>query len=93
MDGKKLTIVGIVAILIGLLVGYLLWGTQVKDVAAQLAQVKGQLAQAQAAVTQEKALAAKVQALEAQLRQVEEQLRAEKAAREKLQASISHLKK
>ena len=30
MDGKKVTIVGIVAILIGLLVGYLMWGAQMK---------------------------------------------------------------
>ena len=31
MDGKKVTIVGIVAILIGLLVGYLMWGAQTKS--------------------------------------------------------------
>ena len=40
MDGKKVTIVGIVAILIGLLVGYLMWGAHMKTLKGELDQMQ-----------------------------------------------------
>jgi Tfp pilus assembly protein PilO len=90
MDGKKVTIVGIVAILIGLLVGWLFWGSQAKDLQAELAKLK---AQAQAAAQQEAATAAKLSQLETQLKALMAELEKEKAAREALQAKAAKGKK
>ena len=56
MDGKKVTIVGIIAILVGLLVGYLMWGAQTKALQGELDQIKSRLAEAQKAATREKEL-------------------------------------
>ena len=92
MDAKKVTVVGIIAILIGLLIGYLFWGSQTKA-QSELDALKAKLAEAQKSLDQEKAMSAKVQALEAQLRQMTENLNKEKAAREQLQARISKGKK
>ena len=41
MGGQKVTIVAIVAILIGLLVAYLMWGTQTKSLRGELDQLEG----------------------------------------------------
>ena len=51
MDGKKVTIVAIVAILVGLLIGYLFWGARLKDHASELAQLQSRVAEAQQAAT------------------------------------------
>jgi uncharacterized protein HemX len=93
MDGKKVTIVGIVAILIGLLVGYLWWGAQSKSLQGELEQVKARLVEAQKAATHEKELSEKLTQMDAQLKQVTDDLAKEKETREKLQAQISKGKK
>jgi uncharacterized protein HemX len=93
MDGKKATIVGIVAILIGLLVGYLMWGTQMKSLQGELDQLKARLAEAQKAASHEKELSEKLAQMEAQLKQVTDDLAKEKEKREKMQAQISKGKK
>lgn len=93
MDGKKVTIVGIVAILIGLLVGYLWWGAQSKSLQGELDQLKARLTEAQKAATHEKELSEKLTQMEAQLKQVTDDLAKEKETREKLQAQISKGKK
>ena len=93
MDGKKVTIVGIVAILIGLLVGYLMWGAQTKALQGELDQLKSRLAEAQKAATREKELSDKLAQMEAQLKQVSDDLAKEKARREQMQAQVSKGKK
>ena len=93
MDGKKVTIVGIVAILIGLLVGYLMWGAQTKSLQGELDQLKARLTEAQKAATREKELSAKLAGMEAQLKQMSDDLAAEKAKREKMQMQVSKGKK
>ena len=93
MDGKKVTIVGIIAILIGLLAGYLFWGTQSKQVASELEAARKSLAEAQQPTSQEAALAAKLQEVEAQLKQVTERLNSERELRQKLEAQVSAGKK
>ena len=93
MDGKKVTIVGIVAILIGLLVGYLMWGAQTKALQGELDQLKSRLAEAQKAATREKELSDRLAQMEAQLKQVSDDLAKEKARREQMQAQVSKGKK
>ena len=93
MDGKKVTIVAIVAILIGLLVGYLMWGSQSKSLQGELDQLKARLAEAQKAATHEKELSDKLTAMEAQLKQVMDDLAKEKAKREQMQAQMAKGKK
>jgi uncharacterized protein HemX len=93
MDGKKVTIVGIVAILIGLLVGYLWWGAQTKSLQGELDQLKSRLAEAQKAATREKELSEKLATMEAQLKQMSDDLAKEKARREQMQTQISKGKK
>ncbi|HEX2500214.1 MAG TPA: hypothetical protein VHO73_02065 [Methylomirabilota bacterium] len=93
MDGKKVTIVGIVAILIGLLVGYLMWGANMKTLRGELDQLKARLTEAQKAATREKELSDKLAQMEAQLKQVTDDLAKEKARREQMQAQVSKGKK
>jgi cytochrome c-type biogenesis protein CcmH/NrfG len=93
MDGKKVTIVGIVAILIGLLVGYLMWGASTKSLQGELDQLKARLAEAQKAATREKELSDKLVQMDAQLKQVSDDLAKEKANREKMQMQVSKGKK
>jgi F0F1-type ATP synthase membrane subunit b/b' len=93
MDGKKVTIVGIIAILVGLLVGYLMWGAQTKALQGELDQIKSRLAEAQKAATREKELSAKLGQMEAQLKQLTDDLAKEKARREQMQAVVSKGKK
>jgi cytochrome c-type biogenesis protein CcmH/NrfG len=93
MDGKKVTIVAVVAILIGLLVGYLMWGAHVKTLRGELDQLQARLAEAQKAATHEKELSEKLTQMEAQLKQLGDDLAKEKARREQMQAQISKGKK
>lgn len=93
MDGKKVTIVAIVAILIGLLVGYLMWGANMKTLRGELDQLQARLAEAQKASTREKELSDKLAQMEAQLKQMNDDLAKEKARREQMQGQISKGKK
>jgi uncharacterized protein HemX len=93
MDGKKVTIVAIVAILIGLLVGYLMWGSQAKSLQGELDQLKARLAEAQKAASHEKELSEKLAQMDAQLKQVSDDLTKEKAKREQMQAQMAKGKK
>jgi uncharacterized protein HemX len=89
MDGPKVTVVAIVAILIGLLVAYLMWGTQTKSLRSELDQLDARLAEAQKAAMREKELSDKLAQMEAQLKQVSDDLAEETARREELEAQVS----
>lgn len=93
MDGKRVTIVAIVAILVGLLIGYLFWGHQVKTAQGELDQLKARLAEAQTAADREKGLSAKLQELETQLKRVTDDLAKEKERREAMQGQMAKGKK
>jgi uncharacterized protein HemX len=93
MDCKKVTIVAIIAILVGLLVGYLMWGAQTKTLQGELDQLKARLTEAQKAATREKELSDKLAQMEAQLKQVSDDLAKEKARREQMQTAVSKGKK
>lgn len=89
MDGKKATVVGIVALLIGILVGYLYWGYRVTELDA----LKKRLAEVQQAAAQEGAAATRLQQVEAQLKEMTERLNSERDMRQKLEALVSKKKK
>ena len=93
MDGKKVTVVAIVLLLVGLLAGYLFWGQKSKSLADELAAAKAKLADAMKSSEQEAAMKAKLDAAEAQLKQLMERLNQEKEARQKLEARIAKGKK
>ena len=90
MDSKKVTVVAIVLLLVGILAGYLYWGTKTGALEKDLAAAR---AQAQQATAQVDAMGAKLKSLEAQLKELTDKLAAEKEAREKLQARVSKGKK
>jgi uncharacterized protein HemX len=89
MDGPKVTVGAIVAILVGLLAAYLMWGTQTKSLRSELDQLDARLAEAQKATTREKELSDRLAQMEAQLKQVSDDLAEETARREELEAQVS----
>ena len=93
MDGKKVTIVGIIAILVGLLVGYLMWGANSKRLQGELDAMNARLVEAQKAASREKELSDKLAQMEAQLKQLTDDLAKEKARREQMQTQVSKGKK
>jgi Tfp pilus assembly protein PilO len=93
MDGKRVTIVAIVAILVGLLVGYLFWGYPLRTTQGELDQLRARLAEVQRAADREKELSAKLEGLESQLKQVTDDLAKEKERREQMQMTVSRGRK
>jgi hypothetical protein len=89
MDGPKGAIGAILAILVGLLAAYLMWGIQTKSLRSEFDQLEASLAEAQKAVTREKELSDKLAQMEAQLKQVSDDLAEETARREELEAQVS----
>ena len=90
MDGRKSIVVAIVAILVGLLIGWLYWGSGSRTLQDELARAR---AQAEQAGRQEQALAAKVAQLEGELQGLQAELGREKAAREALEARLARGRK
>lgn len=90
MDGKKVTLIAILAVVVGILVGYLVWGNQAQQLANEVAAVK---ARAQQAGVQEGMMATKLQQIEAQIKEAVERLKAEQDQRQKLEALAAKLPK
>jgi F0F1-type ATP synthase membrane subunit b/b' len=90
MNGPKATVVAIVAILVGLLIGWLYWGTGSRTLQDELARVR---TQAEQAARQEQAAGAKLAQIETQLRELQAELAREKAAREALEGRVSRGRK
>jgi hypothetical protein len=90
MDGRKAIVVAIVAVLVGLLIGWLYWGTGTRRLEDELARVR---AQAEQAGRQEEAMTAKLADVERRLGEVQSELAREKAAREALEARVSRGRK
>ena len=89
MDGPKVIAVGIIALLVGLLIGWLFWGQRAKELDA----VKGRLAEVERSAAQEGAMATKVRELEARLEEATERLDKERKLREELEAIVTQGKK
>ena len=93
---KPTWVVAILAVLAGLLAGYLVWGARSRQLQSELATVKAHLAEADRATGQQGALATRLQEVEAYLKAATESLTREQEARaqlEKLAAERTPTKK
>jgi hypothetical protein len=78
----------VAAVLVGLLVGFLLWGSQSRRLAAELDTTRAGLAAAEQAAVQQGALAARLEAAETQLKQATARLASERELRERLEKLV-----
>jgi Flp pilus assembly protein TadB len=92
MNGGKVLMVVIVTLLVGIGVGYFVWGAHARTQAAALADVQAKLATARRG-TAEGALATKIQEAETRIKNMTEELTKETALREKLEKLAAGKKK
>ena len=83
MDAKKVALIAILAVVVGILVGYLVWGSPAQQLASEMAAVK---ARAQQATVQEGVIATRLQQIESQIKEATERLKGEEEQRQKLEA-------
>ena len=88
---KPAAVVAIIALIVGLGIGYLVWGAQARQLESEAGAVKASLAQAQQAAVREGQMATKVQGIEAQIKKATEDLKTETDAREKLEKLAAKL--
>jgi uncharacterized protein HemX len=81
-------VIGIVAILVGLGIGYFTWGAQSAQVARDVQAVRGQLTEAQKAAEREGQLATRIQDAEAKLKQAQADLQSEAEQAKKLESLL-----
>jgi uncharacterized protein HemX len=86
-------VIGIIAAIIGLGVGYFTWGTQASQAAKDVAAAKAQLDEARKAAEREGQLATKIQAAEAKLKETQEALKTETDQAKKLEGILAKSKK
>ena len=89
MDGKRITVLAIVLLLVGLLAGYVFWGYRAKQLTDELAAAKTRLAEAERARAETTDLTTKLQEAEGQLQQLTERVNNEREARRKLEVQLS----
>jgi len=86
-------VIGIIAAIIGLGIGYVTWGAQSSQAARDVAAAKAQLDQAWKSAEREGQLATKIQAAEAKLKETQEALKAETEQAKKLEGILAKRKK
>jgi uncharacterized protein HemX len=86
-------VIGIVAAIIGLGIGYVTWGAQSSQAAKDVAAAKAQLDQARKSAEREGQLVTKIQAAEAKLKETQEALKAETEQAKKLEGILAKRKK
>jgi len=86
-------VIGIIAAIIGLGIGYATWGSQSSQAAKDVAAAKAQLVEAQKAAEREGQLATKIQAAEAKLKETQEALKSETDQAKKLEGLLAKRKK
>jgi uncharacterized protein HemX len=86
-------VIGIVAAIIGLGIGYFTWGTQSSQAAKEVAAAKAQLDEARKGAEREGQLATKIQAAEAKLKETQETLKTEMDQAKKLEGILAKRKK
>jgi uncharacterized protein HemX len=86
-------VIGIIAAIIGLGIGYVTWGAQSSQTAKDVAAAKAQLEQARKGAEREGQLATKVQAAEAKLKEAQEALKTEADQAKKLEEILAKRKK
>jgi uncharacterized protein HemX len=86
-------VIGIIAAVIGLGIGYFTWGAQSSQAAQDVAAAKVQLEEARKAAEREGQLATKIQAAEAKLKETQEALKTETEQATKLEGVLAKRKK
>ena len=86
-------VIGVIAAVIGLGIGYFTWGAQSSQAAKDVAAAKAQLEQARKAGEREGQLATKIQAAEAKLKETQEALKSETDQAKKLEGVLAKRKK
>ena len=86
-------VIGIIAAIIGLGVGYMTWGSQASQAQKDVAAAKTQLEEARKAAEREGQLATKIQEAEGQLKAAQEQLKSEMDPTKKLEGVLAKRKK
>jgi uncharacterized protein HemX len=86
-------VIGIIAAIIGLGVGYMTWGSQASQAQKDLTAAKAQLEEARKAAEREGQLATKIQTAEGQLKAAQEQLKSEMEQTKKLEGVLAKRKK
>jgi uncharacterized protein HemX len=86
-------VIGIIAAVIGLGIGYFTWGTQASQASKDVAAAKAQLEEARKAAEREGQLATKIQEAEGQLKAAQESLKTETDQAKKLEGILAKRKK
>lgn len=86
-------VVGIIALVVGLGIGYFTWGAQSAQAAKDVAAVRAQLAEARKAAEREGQLATRIQEAEAKLKESQAALQTEMEQAKKLDALLKRRKK
>ena len=86
-------VIGIIAAIIGLGVGYMTWGSQASQASKDVAAAKAQLDEARKAAEREGQLATKIQDAEAKLKAAQESLKTEEEQTGKLEGVLAKRKK
>jgi uncharacterized protein HemX len=86
-------VIGIIAAIIGLGIGYVTWGAQSSQAAKDVAAAKAQLDQARKSAEREGQLATRIQAAEGKLKETQEALKAETEQAKKLEGILAKGKK
>jgi uncharacterized protein HemX len=86
-------VIGIIAAIVGLGIGYVTWGTQASQATKDVAAAKAQLDEARKSSEREGQLATKIQAAEAKLKETQEALKAETDQAKKLEGIVAKRKK
>jgi uncharacterized protein HemX len=86
-------VIGIIALIVGLGIGYFTWGTQSAQAAKDVAAVRAQLDEARKAAEREGQLNTKIQEAEAKLKESQAALQTETDQTKKLEALLKKRKK
>jgi hypothetical protein len=78
-------VIAVVALVVGVGVGYMVWGSQASQLEADIARAKARLAEAQQAGVREGTMATKLQEIEAQIKKAGDDLKVEQEAKDKLE--------
>jgi len=86
-------VIGIIAAVIGLGIGYMTWGSQASQAQKDVTAAKAQLEEARKAAEREGQLATKIQDAEAKLKEAQESLKSEMDQTKKLEGVLAKKKK
>ena len=86
-------VIGIIAAVLGLGIGYFTWGAQSTQAQKDVAAAKAQLDEARKSAEREGQLATKIQAAEAKLKESQEALKSEMDQSKKLEGVLAKRKK